>query len=182
MAEMVIGEFERPEDAVRAGLRVRELGYASLEAYSPYPVPELEEAIGVRRSRIPILVFLGGVGGVAFALWVQWWTNAVDYPLHVGGRPIASWPTYVIIIFETMVLLAALTSFASVLLGSRLPRLHDPTFDLPGFERTTIDRFWLTIENVDPRRDAAAAEELSDLEKALRESGASAVHVLGRSP
>jgi hypothetical protein len=178
--DLVIGEFERPDDAVRAGRRVRELGYASVEAYTPYPIPELDEALAIPRTRIPFLVFGAGASGVAIALFVQWWTNAWDYPLDVGGRPLASWPTYVIIVFETMVLLAALTAFAAVLVRSGLPRLHHPDFDLAGFERTTIDRFWITVGDLDPADDDVAGEELRDLRAALAESGAVEVRLVRR--
>jgi hypothetical protein len=182
MREIVIGEFESAEDVVRAAGRLRELGYSTLEAYGPFPVPELDEALARRRSRVPMFALLGGAGGASLALFLQWWMNAFDYPLDVGGRPVASWPTYVIIMFEATVLVAAFGTFAAVLLGSRLPRLHDDAFDLPGFERTTIDRFWLTIGDPDPMDDSIAQGERIELREALTESGAVAVRDLRRQP
>lgn len=174
--DVVVAEFEEPEDAVRAAERVRKLGYVDVEAYGPFPVPELDEALAVRRTRVPRLALLAGASGAAIALGIQWWTNAYDYPIDVGGRPLASWPTYVVIVFETTVLLAAIVTFASVLFGSRLPRLHDPVFDLPGMERTTIDRFCLAVAGVDRAADDVAREELDVLCAALAESGAVAIH------
>jgi hypothetical protein len=174
--DVVVAEFDAPEDAARAARRVRALGYEDVEVFGPFPVPELDDALAVPRTRVPALTLLAGVSGAAIALAIQWWTNAYDYPIDVGGRPLASWPTYVVIVFETTVLLAAFATFAAVLLGSRLPRLYDPVFDLPGIERSTIDRFCLAIGGVDLARDAVAHEELDDLRAALTGSGAVAIH------
>ncbi|MCW5834442.1 MAG: DUF3341 domain-containing protein [Labilithrix sp.] len=147
MGEVIIAELDSPERVVQAARSVRALGYARVEAFTPFPIPELEDVLGVRRTRLPRLAFVAGLGGASLALLVQWWTNAVDYPLDVGGRPTSSLPTDVLIVFESAVLFAAITAFAAVLVGSRLPRLHDPLFDLPGFERTSLDRFWLLIRD-----------------------------------
>ncbi|MBX3226606.1 MAG: DUF3341 domain-containing protein [Labilithrix sp.] len=168
--ETVAAEFTTPDAVVLAARRVRALGYGRVEAYTPFPLEELDEALARPRPRLPLLVFLAGGGGATLALAIQWWTNAWDYPLDVGGRPHASWPTYVPIVFETAVLCAAAVAFAAVLLGSRLPRLHDEVFDLPGFERSTIDRFWLRIEDV-------ARDEEPALRAAL--AGAVGLHGLG---
>jgi len=162
MPDMVIAEFDEPEAAVQAARRVRELGYRDVDAYGPFPVPELSEALAIPRSRVSVLAFLAGGAGATSGIFLQWWCNAFDYPLDVGGRPFASWPTYIVIAFEATVLFAAFATFGAVLLGSKMPRLHDPVFDLPGFERTTLDRFWITIRHAD----------VDELAKTLREHGA----------
>lgn len=164
MSELVAAEFDSAAAVVAAAKKVRALGYAKVEAYTPFPLVELDVALKQPRPRIPKLAFGGGLAGFLGALAIQWWTNAYDYPIDVGGRPFASWPTYVIIIFEATVLGAAFTAFFAVLLGARMPRLHDPIFDLPGFERSTVDRFWLTVGG---KADA-------DLRAAL--AGAIAIH------
>lgn len=187
MVDVIVAEVDSPERVVEAARRLRELGYGQLEAYTPFPIAELDGVLSIRRTRLPYLVLAGGVAGAAIALLLLWWTNAYDYPLNVGGRPLFSIPTDVPIVFETAVLFASLTAFASVLVGSRLPRLHDPLFDLPGFERTRIDRFWIVVQDalvfaddirearaaVDERRErlltSIQAEELEKLRSALKE-------------
>ena len=181
MIDVVVGEFDAPEAAVRAAREVRALGYGTIDAFTPFPIPELDAELGLPRPKVPVLAFIAGASGTAFALLVQWWCNAFHYPLDVGGRPFASWPTYIIIMFETTVLFAALTAFAAVLLGSRLPRLHDASFDLPGFERTTVDRFWIAIGSLDRTGDDAAREQMDELLGVLRRCEAVAVHDF-RSP
>ncbi len=166
MREVVVAELESPDAVVEAARRVRDLGFVRVEAYTPFPIPALDVALELRRTRLPVLVLLAGAGGLALALGVQWWTNAFDYPLNVGGRPAFSIPTDVPIVFETTVLLASFVAFAGVLVGARLPRLHDPLFDLPGFERTKIDRFWLVVGDVVRER------ELPELIGALEGAGA----------
>ena len=166
MRDVLVAELDSPDAVVAAARRVRELGYTRVEAYTPFPVPELDDALAIPRTRLPVLVFLAALGGASLALLAQWWTNAFDYPIDVGGRPPFSIPTNVPIVFETTVLFASLASFAAVLLGARLPRLHDPLFDLPGFERTRIDRFWLVVT------DAFHEEELASLIDTLEKLGA----------
>lgn len=161
---MVAAEFQSADAVIAAAKKVRALGYADIEAYTPFPLVELDDALARPRPKIPRLAFAGGLGGMLAALAIQWWTNASDYPIDVGGRPFASWPTYVIIMFEATVLGTAFTAFAAVLLGARMPRLHDPIFDLPGFERASVDRFWLTV----------GGAESEELRAAL--SGAIALH------
>jgi hypothetical protein len=167
MAELLVAEFDSPEGVVAAAGRARELGHRRIDTYTPFPIPALDEALALRRTRLPYLVLVGGLSGAGIAFLIQWWTNAIDFPINVGGRPPNSLPTDILIIFETTVLLASFTAFAAALLGSRLPRLHHPVFDLPGFERTTLDRFWITIGDAHDR--GLLGEELTRL-------GAVAVH------
>ncbi|MDB4935539.1 MAG: ABC-type Fe3+ transport system protein [Labilithrix sp.] len=145
MADPVVIEFDSPERITLAAAHLRSMGYSELEAYTPFPMPDLAEAIGTRRTKLPWLVLLGGATGLSLAYLVIWWTNAFDYRLDVGGRPYDSLPADIPIMFESTVLLAASTAFLSALVLSGLPRLHHPVFELDGFERTTIDRFWITL-------------------------------------
>ena len=130
----VIAEFDNPGDLIAAARRAREAGYRKLDAYTPYPIHELTEALALPRTRLPIIVFAGGALGFAAALGMQWFAAAVHYPLNIGGRPLASWPSFVPITFELTVLFAA---FAAV----------------PRFVLASRDRFFLCIEAKDPLFD-----------------------------
>jgi Protein of unknown function (DUF3341) len=172
MREVIVAEVDSPERAILAAQRVRELGYARIEAYTPFPIPELDEALGIRRTKLPYLVLLAGLSGAGIALLIQWWTNSIDYGINVGGRPSFSIPTDVPIVFETTVLFAAFAAFGLVLLEARLPRLHDPIFDLPGFERTSIDRFWIVVGDAFAADESVLDKELSTLKDELARLGA----------
>ncbi len=179
----VVAEFDTPEAVVEAAARLRALGYAKLEAYTPFPIPALERALAVRRTRLPLLVFIAGAIGASLSYLILWFTNAHDYRLNVGGRPFNSIPADIPIMFETTVLFAAGAAFFSALLLSGLPRLHHDVFALEGFERTTLDRFWITIGDVHALRADEAEAELATLRSELARLGA--VEVRGaesRSP
>lgn len=169
MAEQVLVELTSADAAVSVARRLRKLGYERLDALTPFPVPELEGALGVRRTRLPLLVFGAGGAGAALAFLVIWWTNARDYPFDAGGRPLDSLPTDIPIMFELMVLCASFAAFGSALVLSGLPRLHHPLFEIDGFERTTVDRFWVLVDATS-EEVGFLASELADLEPvAVRE-------------
>ncbi len=143
-------------------------------------MPELEVALGIKRTKIPALVFLAGAAGASLAYLLLWWTNAYDYRLNVGGRPFNSIPADVPIMFETMVLFAGGTAFLAALVLSGLPRLHHRVFEEPGFERTSIDRFWLSIRDARTIGKDIERDELSLLRVELE--GLGAVAVRGTTP
>lgn len=180
MADMLVAEFASPDALLAGAERVRSMGFLGVDAYTPFPVPEIDEILGVRRSQVPKFAFVGGAGGAALAYAVLSWTNAVDYRLIVGARPFNSLPAHVPIVFEVLVLFVAFASFITVLVASRLPRLHDPMFDIAGFERTTIDRFWLTIG--DPRRARGTIDDdqAESVRRALVPLGALTVRAISR--
>lgn len=155
MAEFASG------DALLAGIRaLRDAGVTRFDAFTPYEVPGLQELLGVRRSRLTYIALLVGLafGGGAYLL--QWWINVVDYPLNIGGRPYHSSPAFIPITFEMTVLFAAAAALISALVLGGLPRLWHPVFEVHGFERATIDRFWLAVgpgdAALDRARDTAA--------------------------
>src|SRR5262249_46338596 len=121
MPEIVVAEFDSADLVVAAASRVRSLGYGRVDAFTPFPIPALDQALSIPRTKLRYLVFFAGASGAAIAFVIQWWTNAIDFPINVGGRPPNSVPTHILIVFETMVLLASITAFAAALLGSRLP-------------------------------------------------------------
>jgi ActD protein len=145
----LVAEFQTPEQLVRSAEQAHAHGYRRMDAFTPFPIEGLPKALG-KRTRLPLLVLIGGIVGGTGAYFMQWYANAVSYPLNVGGRPIHSWPAFIPITFELTVLAAALTAFLAVFVLSGLPRLHHPLFTLPQFERASEDRFFLCIESRDP--------------------------------
>jgi hypothetical protein len=154
-------EFGTGELAVAGARFLRKRGMQRLNAFTPYPLLELEDALGVKRPWfIPVLVLLGASLSGSLAFVVIWWTAAVSYPLNVGGRPLNSFVADVPILFELSVLGAALTAFGLCLALSGMPRLSHPLEALPGFERTSIDRFWIGVSDADALDDPSLPELL----------------------
>lgn len=145
----IVAEFETHERIVNAARELRTEGYGPLDAYTPYPMRELESALGMRRSPINWVVFPCALIAAGLAYFLQYWTNAVDYRLEVGGRPPHSPLAFVPITFEMGVLFSALTAVITLALWSKLPRLWQPVFEIPGFDRASIDRFFLWIPDGD---------------------------------
>lgn len=164
-------EFASAEESLRAADALRREHVRLTGAYSPFGIPELEEYVSARCPFIiPLVSLLGAVGGTLLAYFLIWWTAAVDYPLNVGGRPLNSFPADIPILFETGILCAALTAFFSVLFFSGLPRLDHELEALPGFERTSIDRYWLGVA-------ASVSHSDEELQALLLRIGALRVHL-----
>lgn len=160
------GWLARFDDAGALLLAVRELrcmGYTQLEAYTPYAVDGLAEALGPLRNRIPLLVLLGGLAGGFGTLFLEWYASVVDYPINVGGRPDASWPAFIPAALEMTILFAALFGVIGLFFGSGLPRLNHPLFDVPGFDAASRDGFFVWLRADDPCFDAEQAH--IDLER-----------------
>src|SRR5262249_39309584 len=136
----VLGEFRSGEELVHATRAMRDQGYQHLDAHTPFPVPGLPEALALPRSRVPLLVLIGGLSGAVLGYLMQWWTNAVDFPINVGGRPLQSAPSFIPITFECGVLLGGLTAFFGALALMRLPKPYHPVFEVPAFKSATLDR------------------------------------------
>ena len=147
----LIGLFETPEAVLAAARQLRRLGFRAVEAYTPYPVEGLDQIVRPGRPlRLPLLIFAGAVLGAGWGYFIQYWDEALDYPLNVGGRPHNSWPAFTVTSFEFMVLFAIAAGFFALFVACRLPRLHHPIFAAPGFERASVDRFVLCVEARDP--------------------------------
>jgi hypothetical protein len=157
-----IGEFEDAHLFVQAARRLHELRYTAIDAYMPHALPELDAVLGIRRTKLRYWVLAAALSGLVVAFVVQHWCNAIDYPYLVGGRPFASLPTNVPIMFETAILFAGTTAFFGMLLLSRLPRLWSPILDVPGYERTSVDRFWLVVSQSDAAWNADLPAQLTD--------------------
>jgi hypothetical protein len=151
----LMAEFDTPNELIAATAKAREAGYRKLDAYAPYPIEELVEALGHSHSKLPLLVLLGGLAGCAAGLGLQWWVNVIVYPLNIGGRPLASWPAFIPPTFETTILFASLTAVFGMLALNGLPTPYHPVFNVPRFSFASRDRYFLCIEAKDPRFDAA---------------------------
>ena len=157
----ISAEFEDPELLVEAARAVHESGYRKVEAYTPYPIRELEEILeGGPERRLPRLVLAGGLLGTLTAWGMQFYIAVIDYPINVGGRPLNSWPAFIVIMFELTILFASLTAFFGALLLAGLPLPHHPMFNLPRFSQASSSRFFLCVEAGDPRFDAAEVEAI----------------------
>jgi hypothetical protein len=149
----LLAEFNDPNELVAAVRRAREAGFRQMDAYTPFPIEELAEAMGMHSTRLPLIVLIGGIVGGVAGLLLQYWTSAIDYPINVGGRPFFSWPAFIPITFETTVLVAALSAVLGMLALNGLPMPYHPVFNVPRFALATRDRFFLCIEATDPQFD-----------------------------
>ena len=163
----LLAEFAEAELLRDAVLRARRDGYMLIEAYSPYPIEGMPEALGVRHHWVPFWMLVGALGGGGFTYWLEWYSAAVDYPINVGGRPLFSWPAFIPPAVEMTILWAVLLGALAVLFSARLPRVHHPLFANREFERASSDRYFLLVRGEDPRFDAirtqAFLESLSPL-------------------
>ena len=154
-----MAEFETPGALVEAATKARLAGYRKMDAYSPIPIEALDEALDLKRTKLPVLVFLGGLGGCLAGFGLEYWASAIAYPMNVGGRPFNSWPQFIPVTFETTVLGAALTCFVGMWALNGLPKPYHPVFNVPAFARASTDRFFLCIEAEDPKFDVAATKQ-----------------------
>ena len=155
----VMIEFEDAGALVRAVRQSREAGFAPADAFAPYPVPGLPEALGFRDNRVPRIAFGAGIIGGALAFLLQWYSAVLDYPYVVGGKPLASWPAFLPITFEAGILAAVISSVLAMLALNRLPQPYHPVFNEPAFEKASGDRFFLLFTGVNGS-DRHAIEEL----------------------
>lgn len=170
----VMAEFDNPTDVVEAARRVHEEGYRRMDAYSPFPIEELSEAIGFHHTRLPIIVLIGGLIGLVGGYLMQYYLAAVNYPINIGGRPLHSWPSFIPITFETTVLCASLAAVFGMLALNGLPEPYHPVFNSPNFALATRDRFFIVIEARDPKFDlettksflrSLGSREVTDVER-----------------
>ena len=164
----LLAEFESVDALLAAAEKVRDAGFTRFDAHVPFPVHGLDEAMGIRPSRLPLLVLGGGTTGACAGLLLQWWTNAVDYKYLIGGKPLFGLPVAVPVTFELTVLLASIGAFVGLMAANRLPELYHPVFPNESFRRSSDDGLFLAIEAADPRFDAAATRALLEGAGALR--------------
>ncbi|HJY81577.1 MAG TPA: DUF3341 domain-containing protein, partial [Candidatus Binatia bacterium] len=147
----LMAEFTTPEELLAAVHRAREGGYRHMDAYTPFPVEGLAEALGFQHTRLPLIVLIGGIVGAIGGCLLQYYVAVVDFPLNVGGRPLHSWPSFLPVTFETTILVAAFSAVLGMLALNGLPMPYHPVFHVPRFALATRDRFFLCIEATDPK-------------------------------
>lgn len=148
-----MAEFDHPEDLLEAAKRAYVAGYRRLDAFTPLPIEGLAEAVGFHKTRLPLVVLIGGLIGCGGGFGLQHWGMAVNYPLNIGGRPLNSWPSFIPITFEMTILFAALACVLGMLALNGLPTPYHPVFNAPRFELATRDRFFLLIKARDRKFD-----------------------------
>ncbi|MCI0354719.1 MAG: DUF3341 domain-containing protein [Acidobacteria bacterium] len=155
----LLAEFDSPTAVVAAARRAHEAGYRKMDAYSPFPIEDLTEAIGFRHSRLPLVVLIGALLGAAGGFGLQYWVSVIEYPLNVGGKPFLSWPSFIPVTFETTVLVAALFAVLGMLALNGLPMPYHPVFNVPEFALASKDKFFLCLEAADPQFDPEASRK-----------------------
>ena len=161
----VMAEFDNPTALVNAARRAREQGYRKLDAFSPFPIEELSEALHLHKNKLPLIVLLGGIAGLLAGYLMQYYVTVIYFPINVGGRPLHSWPAYIIITFELTILFAASAAVLGLLGLCGLPMPYHPVFNVPRFALATRNRFFLCIEATDPLFDRkGTCEFLESLE------------------
>jgi uncharacterized protein involved in cysteine biosynthesis len=160
----LLAEFGSSGELIEAIRRTRGEGYQRVDAYTPYPIEEVWEALGHHRSRLPLLVLIGGILGCVGGFLLQYWVSVIAYPLNVGGRPLNSWPAFIPVTFELTVLAASLFAVLGMLALNGLPMPYHPVFNVARFALASRDRYFLCIEALDPKFDRyRTAEFLRDL-------------------
>ncbi len=149
----LMAEFESPTGLIAACEAAREAGYTKLDAYTPYPIEAVWEALGHHKSKVPLLVLLGGLAGASGGFLFQYWVSVVAYPMNIGGRPFNSWVAFLIPSFEMMILLAAFAAVLGMFILNGLPMPYHPVFNVERFAQASRDRYFLLIGKIDPHFD-----------------------------
>jgi hypothetical protein len=149
----LMAEFENPQDLVDAAQKTREAGFTKLDAYTPYPIEALTEALDIHDHRLPAIVLGGGILGALTGYGLCYWTSVIAYPLNTGGKPFHSAPAFIVPTFETTILFAAFAAVLGMLALNGLPQPYHPVFNTPRFALASRDRFFLCIESKDPKFD-----------------------------
>lgn len=149
----LLAEFHNPAQLAAATWAARSQGYRKMDAFSPFAIEEVANALDFPRTRVPLVVLIGGVVGGLGGFLLQYWASAIAYPVNIGGRPLNSWVAFIVITFECTILGASLAAVLGMLALNRLPQPYHPLFNVAGFARASKDSFFLVIESSDPLFD-----------------------------
>ncbi|HLB44655.1 MAG TPA: DUF3341 domain-containing protein, partial [Candidatus Limnocylindrales bacterium] len=152
----LMAEFHDADALVEAARRTMDAGYRKIDAFTPFPVHGLAEAIRFKDNRVQLLVLAGGIAGAVTGFGLQYWVNLVAYPLNAGGKPLLSWPAFIPVTFEMTILFAAFAAVFGSMALNGLPQPYHPVFNTPRFALASRDRFFLVIESADPKFDPQA--------------------------
>jgi hypothetical protein len=156
----LMAEFDTAGGIVEAAKAVHAAGYRRVDAYTPYPMEEVLDALHLHKTHVPKVVLGGGIFGLLFGFGLQYYCSVISYPLNIGGRPIAAWPAWVVPSFETTVLFSALAAVFGTLALCGFPQPYHPVFNVPSFALASRDRFFIVIEADDPKFDLDGARQL----------------------
>lgn len=155
----MMAEFDNPTALVSAARAARDKGFRKLDAYTPFPIEELSEALHLHKNKLPLIVLVGGLVGGGLGYLLQYYVTVFNFPINVAGRPLHSWPAYIVITFEMTILVAALSAVLGLLALCGLPMPYHPTFNVPRFALASRNRFFLCIEATDPLFDRKQTSE-----------------------
>jgi len=147
----IMAEFASAEELLHAAQLTRAAGYRDVDAYSPFPIHGMDEALALPRSPVPLIVLIGALTGTLLGFGLEYWISVIDYPILVGGKPFNSWTAFIPVAFETTILLGGLTAAISMIAINGLPMPYHPVFNVERFSLAMTDRFFLCIEATDPK-------------------------------
>jgi hypothetical protein len=154
-----MAEFDTADEVVAAAHQANAAGYRVMDAFTPHPIHGLAEAIGFKKTKLPLVVLIGGLCGCIGGFGMQYWMAAVNYPLNIGGRPLNSWPAFIPVTFECTILVAALSGVLGMLALNGLPTPHHPVFNAPNFDLASRSRYFFCIETKDPKFEVEATRK-----------------------
>ncbi len=155
----LLAEFDNPTDLVHAAKAAYGAGYRKMDAYTPYPLEEAAEAIGVHHNRVPLITLVGAMLGMIGGYSLEYWVSAIAYPINAGGKPFHSWPSFIPVTFECAVLGAALAAVFGMMALNGLPQPYHPVFNAPNFTSASRDKFFLCIEAQDPNFSVVSTKQ-----------------------
>jgi hypothetical protein len=152
----LMAEFDSAQALLDAAHKTHEAGYQKMDAYSPFPIEGLAEAIGFHKNRVALVVLIGALTGGISAFALQYWVAVITYPTNIGGRPYLSWPSFIIVTFELTILFGGISSAVGMIALNGLPMPYHPVFNVAEFAKASENKFFLVVESADPKYDAAA--------------------------